>query len=611
MALNFIKEAITLGADKITDKTFTFFKQGFRLNGAIGEPEYRDVTVSGVDVLNLPNAKANGLNYCKLYGKCEQKNLPEEYTQVEYLETTGTQYINTGIVIRTSPFEIFVDFQPTTLSDFNSAYGARRDNMNSRLDNWFGANGTGGYGTNGTSISALNNFSNVRYKIVNTRTSITKNGVSDVYSYNNSANIVYSMYIGATNNSNSAVNKLIGKIYQAYIKKDDVLVFNGIPARRNSDSVLGMYDTVTGNFLTNAGTGTFIAGNDVVPTPTPAQPLNIICNNGVLKVSPNLFNKNGQYIEGFVNADTGVLSPSAEPSNHRSFIVPCLPNTTYILQGMTASSTWGSFTSSAIGTQATSYVRANTTLTTGSNDKYLIGLVYTTSGIDYRNTLQIEAGTTATDYMPYKQVYTDGTVETVKDSLNNTATAEYLLAVENYKDEQEVLTGNVTRNFAIKVLDGTEAWTYQDVYSRFNTEIENLKPEVRNTPIACTHYQAITDGREIDDVPNNSIYSITIPSRISIKTNQYTSVDTFTSFLKQQYANGTPVIIVYQLSTPTTSTVTAQTLTTKKGANTIEITQASLNELQIEVNYKAGVSVTVTQIENANLDNQVTVTIGG
>ena len=29
---------------------------------------------------------------------------------------------------------------------------------------------------------------------------------------------------------------------------------------RNSDGVLGMYDTVSQQFFTNAGTGTFIAG---------------------------------------------------------------------------------------------------------------------------------------------------------------------------------------------------------------------------------------------------------------------------------------------------------------------------------------------------------------
>ena len=42
---------------------------------------------------------------------------------------------------------------------------------------------------------------------------------------------------------------------------------NFIPARRNSDGVLGMYDTVSNTFFTNSGTGEFIAG-PVVYLPT-------------------------------------------------------------------------------------------------------------------------------------------------------------------------------------------------------------------------------------------------------------------------------------------------------------------------------------------------------
>ena len=48
------------------------------------------------------------------------------------------------------------------------------------------------------------------------------------------------------------------------ITDNGVLVFNGIPARRNSDGVLGLYDMVGHQFLTNIGTRTFVAGPDVI-----------------------------------------------------------------------------------------------------------------------------------------------------------------------------------------------------------------------------------------------------------------------------------------------------------------------------------------------------------
>jgi uncharacterized repeat protein (TIGR02543 family) len=51
-----------------------------------------------------------------------------------------------------------------------------------------------------------------------------------------------------------------GEVYYLKIYDNDELVGNFIPAKRNSDNVLGMYDTVTGVFKTNAGTGIFTAG---------------------------------------------------------------------------------------------------------------------------------------------------------------------------------------------------------------------------------------------------------------------------------------------------------------------------------------------------------------
>lgn len=41
------------------------------------------------------------------------------------------------------------------------------------------------------------------------------------------------------------------------------LILNFIPCYRKSDNEPGMYDTVNNVFYTNAGTGTFIIGNDV------------------------------------------------------------------------------------------------------------------------------------------------------------------------------------------------------------------------------------------------------------------------------------------------------------------------------------------------------------
>ena len=61
------------------------------------------------------------------------------------------------------------------------------------------------------------------------------------------------------------------------------------------------------------------------------------------------------------------------------------------------------------------------------------------------------------------------------------------------------------------------------------------------------------------------------------------------AFLTNQYNAGTPVIVIYQLAEPTTETVTGQHLTTQAGTNIVEITQASMDNLPLEVSYKGTV----------------------
>ena len=59
----------------------------------------------------------------------------------------------------------------------------------------------------------------------------------------------------------------------------------------------------------------------------------------------------------------------------------------------------------------------------------------------------------------------------------------------------------------------------------------------------------------------------------------------FKAYLADQYAAGTPVIIIYPLATPTTESVTGQHLQVAQGDNTLEITQASLTGLELEAGY--------------------------
>lgn len=63
--------------------------------------------------------------------------------------------------------------------------------------------------------------------------------------------------------SGDALSPMIGKIYEFSVKDgNDDYVLNYVPSMRKSDSVYGMYDTVSDTFYTSANSYSFIGGND-------------------------------------------------------------------------------------------------------------------------------------------------------------------------------------------------------------------------------------------------------------------------------------------------------------------------------------------------------------
>ena len=156
------------------------------------------------------------------------------------------------------------------------------------------------------------------------------------------------------------------------------------------------------------------------------------------------------------------------------------------------------------------------------------------------------------------------------------------MAVGTYKDIQEVLTGNVTRNVGIKVLDGTEDWQASGT-NAYQFLSNNMLSGNFNSGL-CTHFDIISN------VTSYGIRLGAINSRIyAYVVSQYETLTDWINWLKSQYANGTPVIVVYPLATAITESVTPQTLTTRAGTNIVDIIQASINNLPLEVSYKGTV----------------------
>lgn len=209
-----------------------------------------------------------------------------------------------------------------------------------------------------------------------------------------------------------------------------------------------------------------------------------------------------------------------------------------------------------------------------------------------------------------QKIYTDGTVETVGiDTTGDTATAEMLLSVGNYQDVQSVLDGVVTRNVGIKVLDGTETWVKQVNSARYGVILNDSSLSENLIPIS-SHFVGLSANTPWTQMYLGNCKKEKTTSTYYFQYDTITTIQDWKQWLQDQYAQGTPVIVVYPLAEPTTETVTPQPLSIQAGTNIITA-EGSIDNLPLEVSYKAGVSVTITEVQNAQLDNNVEVIVNG
>lgn len=180
------------------------------------------------------------------------------YVELEYLESTGTQYIDTGVIL-TQDSDIFLSFVFYGGSGiFGSREGANENNievayLNGGMTADFTNSSYGAYrlfvsGLVGEKIDCvlnkeLRSFNDVViYKRCEDKISTIKNA-----------------YLFAVSGKPSNAELMAGVVYYCKIYNDDVLVRDFIPVL-DEDGVPCMYDRVTNEFFYNQGTGQFIAG---------------------------------------------------------------------------------------------------------------------------------------------------------------------------------------------------------------------------------------------------------------------------------------------------------------------------------------------------------------
>lgn len=194
-----------------------------------------------------------------------KRNSFEDYQRVDYIESTGTQYIITDYKIKSNT-RLEIGFTAEAMSNnWNMIVGARTSYNSTDCFNLYSNAGNKlAYGIGGVwNDYYLPYTAPERFDCVLDRTGITVNGVKTERN-TNLTNGLYNVYLFAVNQKNSVTeSKSNIKLYYCRFYEDDELVMEFIPCYRKSNNEIGLYETRNNVFYTNRGSGTFLKGDDL------------------------------------------------------------------------------------------------------------------------------------------------------------------------------------------------------------------------------------------------------------------------------------------------------------------------------------------------------------
>lgn len=246
-------------------------------------PYVNKIRVNNVDYEIGSNSNFPYIDKIRINGIDYDIGLP--YTELEYIESTGTQYIDTGFKpTNTSGFKTIIGIAENVGDDH--IFGARDSNgrftaIQTNLLTYVGFNATNNPRAIRNSnlptgpITFENNYLNQRKMSVYGE-GIASNSFQGLSFNDTLSNMNISVYIaGAYNNGNPIYHKY--RQYETILTNGNEIVGDFIPVKRKSDNVICMYDKITETFYTNSGSGTYIAGPE---KPKPNTQRQYIESNG-------------------------------------------------------------------------------------------------------------------------------------------------------------------------------------------------------------------------------------------------------------------------------------------------------------------------------------------
>ena len=248
-------------------------------NQAISKGAYNYTDLNRVTAcMDYLNERFTALGYVTGYQRIQvphqgsggSGSLPDGYTELEYIQSSGDQYIDTGF-IPNQDSRIVYDMERVEASAAEHFFGVRTGTSTVQAFNFYIYNGGWRSGYNATTGSAdgpgVGRYLVDKNKNVTTITpgNITMDAPYANFTASGSA-LLFAM-------RNTGVSPAYGshRLYSCQIYDDGALVRDFRPYR-NDDGDVGLYDMVTRQFFSNLGEGAFSAGPEISPTEPTLDP---------------------------------------------------------------------------------------------------------------------------------------------------------------------------------------------------------------------------------------------------------------------------------------------------------------------------------------------------
>lgn len=178
-----------------------------------------------------------------------QSNSNMKYIELEFIETTGTQYIDTGFNPNQNT-RLDITYQT---SDSDSAAIAGADRTWS-VDAFCVYTSVAEYGS---STAAVTLYGSSKTTVSFNKNTITQNGTSVATFTSSTFQCPCSITLFGCNRNGEVREMTTGKIYSCQIYDNGTLIRNLIPCIDISSGDIGMWDLKEDKFYKNAGTGSF------------------------------------------------------------------------------------------------------------------------------------------------------------------------------------------------------------------------------------------------------------------------------------------------------------------------------------------------------------------